>query len=160
VQDLFSQTSAPGGNHRSGKVQLVKGGNRLSISDPVADMLTRIRNANQKMKGKVDIPASKLKERIVKILKEEGYIANYKFISDRKQGILRVYLKYAPNQERAIKGLKQISRPGRRFYCQADELPRVDGGLGTAIISTSQGVMTDKRCREVNLGGEVICFVW
>jgi len=132
----------------------------LSISDPVADMLTRIRNANQKMKGKVDIPASKLKERIVKILKEEGYIANYKFISDRKQGILRVYLKYAPNQERAIKGLKQISRPGRRFYCQADELPRVDGGLGTAIISTSQGVMTDKRCREVNLGGEVICFVW
>lgn len=132
----------------------------MSISDPVADMLTRIRNANQKMKGKVDIPASKLKERIVKILKEEGYIANYKFISDRKQGILRVYLKYAPNQERAIKGLKQISRPGRRFYCQADELPRVDGGLGTAIISTSQGVMTDKRCREVNLGGEVICFVW
>jgi len=132
----------------------------LSISDPVADMLTRIRNANQKMKGKVDIPASRLSEKIVKILKEEGYIANYKFISDRKQGILRVYLKYTTNQEEVIKGLKRISRPGRRFYCQADKLPRVYRGLGIAIISTSQGVMTDKKCREVNLGGEVICYVW
>jgi len=132
----------------------------LSISDPVGDMLTRIRNANQKMKGKVDIPASKLKEKIVKILKEEGYIANYKFISDRKQGILRVYLKYTPSQERVVIGLKRISRPGKRVYCRADELPRVDGGLGIAIISTSQGLMTDKKCREVTLGGEVICYVW
>jgi small subunit ribosomal protein S8 len=112
------------------------------------------------MKGKVDIPASRLNEKIVKILKEEGYIANYKFISDRKQGILRVYLKYTINQEEVIKGLKRISRPGRRFYCQADKLPRVYRGLGIAIISTSQGVMTDKKCREVNLGGEVICYVW
>jgi len=132
----------------------------LSISDPVADMLTRIRNANQKMKGKVDIPASKLKEKIVKVLKEEGYIANYKFISDRKQGILRVYLKYTPEQERVIKGLRRISRPGRRFYCGADGLPRVYRGLGVAIISTSQGVMTAKKCREASLGGEVICYVW
>lgn len=132
----------------------------MSISDSVADMLTRIRNANQKMKGKVDIPASKLKEKIVKILKEEGYIANYKFISDRKQGILRVYLKYADNQERVIKGLKRVSRPGRRFYCPSDKLPRVYRGLGIAIISTSQGVMTDKKCREANLGGEVLCYVW
>jgi len=123
-------------------------------------MLTRIRNANQKMKGKVDIPASKLKEKVVKILKEEGYIANYKFISDRKQGILRVYLKYTPSQERVIKGLKRVSRPGRRFYCRCDELPRVYRGLGIAIISTSQGVMTDRKCREVNLGGEVLCYVW
>jgi len=132
----------------------------VSISDSIADMLTRIRNANQKMKGKVDIPASKLKEKVVKILKEEGYIANYKFISDRKQGILRVYLKYTPNQERVIKGLKRVSRPGRRFYCRCDELPRVYRGLGIAIISTSQGVMTDRKCREVNLGGEVLCYVW
>jgi len=112
------------------------------------------------MKGKVDIPASKLKEKIVKVLKEEGYIANYKFISDRKQGILRVYLKYAANQERVIKGLKRVSRPGRRFYCGCDELPRVYRGLGIAIISTSQGVITDKKCREANLGGEVLCYVW
>ncbi len=132
----------------------------MSISDPVADMLTRIRNANQKRKGKVDIPASKLKEKIVKVLKEEGYIANYKFISDRKQGILRVYLKYTPEQERVIKGLRRISRPGRRFYCGADGLPRVYRGLGVAIISTSQGVMTAKKCREASLGGEVICYVW
>jgi small subunit ribosomal protein S8 len=132
----------------------------LSISDPIADMLTRIRNANQKTKGKVDIPASKLKEKIIKVLKEEGYIANYKFISDRKQGILRVYLKYTPEQERVIKGLRRISRPGRRFYCGADELPRVYRGLGVAIISTSQGVMSAKKCRESNLGGEVICYVW
>lgn len=132
----------------------------MSISDPIADMLTRIRNANQKMKGKVDIPASKLKEKIVKVLKEEGYIANYKFISDRKQGILRVYLKYTLEQERVIKGLRRISRPGRRFYCGADELPRVYRGLGVAIISTSQGVMTAKKCRESKLGGEVICYVW
>ncbi len=132
----------------------------MSISDPVADMLTRIRNANQKRKGKVDIPASKLKEKIVKVLKEEGYIANYKFISDRKQGILRVYLKYTLKQERVIKGLKRVSRPGRRFYCGTDELPRVQRGLGVAIISTSQGVMTAKRCRKASLGGEVICYVW
>jgi len=132
----------------------------LSISDPIGDMLTRIRNANEKMKGKVDIPASKLKEKIVKVLKEEGYIANYKFISDRKQGILRVYLKYTPEQERVIKGLRRISRPGSRFYCPADKLPRVYRGLGTAIISTSQGVMTDKKCREANCGGEVLCYVW
>ena len=132
----------------------------MSISDPVADMLTRIRNANQKRKGKVDIPASKLKEKIVKVLKEEGYIANYKFISDRKQGILRVYLKYTLEQERVIKGLRRISRPGRRFYCGTDELPRVYKGLGVAIISTSQGVMTAKKCREASLGGEVICYVW
>jgi len=132
----------------------------VSISDPIADMLTRIRNANQKMKGKVDIPASKLKEKIVKVLKEEGFIANYKFISDRKQGILRVYLKYTPEQERVIKGLRRISRPGRRFYCGSDKLPRVYRGLGVAIISTSQGVMTAKKCRETKLGGEVICYVW
>ena len=132
----------------------------MSISDPVADMLTRIRNANQKRKGKVDIPASKLKEKIVKVLKEEGYIANYKFISDRKQGILRVYLKYTLKQERVIKGLRRVSRPGRRFYCGTDKLPRVLRGLGVAIISTSQGVMTAKRCREASLGGEVICYVW
>jgi len=160
VQNLFPQIGAPGRNPGCDKIELVKGGNRLSISDSIADMLTRIRNANEKMKGKVDIPASKLKEKILKVLKEEGYIANYKFISDRKQGILRVYLKYAPNQERVIKGLKRVSRPGRRFYCQAKELPRVYRGLGVAIISTPQGVMTDKKCREANLGGEVLCYVW
>ena len=130
------------------------------MTDPIADMLTRIRNANQKKKGKVDIPASKLKEKVVKVLKEEGYIANYKFISDRKQGILRVYLKYTPEQERVIKGLKRVSRPGMRFYCKAGDLPRVYRGLGIAIVSTSQGVMTDKKCREAKFGGEVLCYVW
>jgi len=133
----------------------------MSVSDPIGDMLTRIRNANEKMKGKVDIPATKLNEKIAKILKEEGYIANYKFISDRKQGILRVYLKYTtPNQDRVIKGLKRISRPGRRLYCTADRVPRVFRGLGVAIISTSQGVMTDRKCREAKVGGEVLCYVW
>ncbi len=132
----------------------------MSMTDPIADMLTRIRNANKEFKEKVDIPASKVKKEIIEILKEEGFIANYKLISDRKQGILRVYLKYAYPRERIIKTIKRISRPGLRIYKRFDQLPVVLSGLGMAIISTSKGVMTDKKARQVQVGGEIVCYVW
>lgn len=123
-------------------------------------MLTRIRNANTAMSEKVDIPASKMNEDIAKILKAEGYITDYKLIENRKQGVLRVFLKYGQDRERIICGLRRASKPGRRIYRKAGELPRVMGGLGVAIISTSKGVMTDKQSRENNVGGEVVCEVW
>jgi small subunit ribosomal protein S8 len=123
-------------------------------------MLTRIRNANTAMKEKTDIPASRMNEDIAKILKLEGYIVDYKFIDNRKQGILRLFLKYGPDQMPTISGLRRTSKPGRRVYRKADQLPRVVGGLGIAIISTSQGVLTDKQAREAHVGGEVICEVW
>ncbi len=129
-------------------------------TDPVADMLTVMRNANQNFVEKVDVPASKLKLNIVRILKQENFISNYKFIEDRKQGILRIYLKYTPEHECVIKGLKRISRPGRRIYRTWKNLPKVYNGLGCAIISTSQGLMTDSEARQKKLGGEVICYVW
>lgn len=132
----------------------------MSMSDPVADMLTRIRNANNRIKEKVDIPASKMKEAILKVLKEEGFISNYKFISDRKQGILRVYMKYTAQKERVIRGLKRVSKPGQRVYRESSKVPKVYRGLGIAIISTSHGLMVDRRCREAHLGGEVVCYVW
>jgi small subunit ribosomal protein S8 len=123
-------------------------------------MLTRIRNANMAMNEKVDIPASKVSEDIIKILKYEGYIGDYKFIENRKQGVLRVFLKYGPDRERVISGLQRVSKPGRRVYRKADDLPRVMGGLGVAIVSTSRGLMSDKQSREAGVGGEVICKVW
>ncbi|MCK5534661.1 30S ribosomal protein S8 [bacterium] len=132
----------------------------MAMTDPIADMLTRIRNANKEFHEKVDIPASKVKRGITEILKEEGYIANYKHISDRKQGILRVYLKYTLNKSRVIKKIKRISRPGLRIYKRFDQLPKVLGGLGTAIISTSKGLMTDEKARQAQIGGEVICYIW
>jgi small subunit ribosomal protein S8 len=132
----------------------------MSLSDPIADMLTRIRNANMAMNEKVDIPASKVSEDIIKILKYEGYIGDYKFIENRKQGVLRVFLKYGPDRERVISGLQRVSKPGRRVYRKADDLPRVMGGLGVAIVSTSRGLMSDKQSREAGVGGEVICKVW
>ena len=132
----------------------------MSMTDPVADMLTRIRNANNAFHEKVDIPASKLKMEIVKILKKEGYIKNYKYIEDRKQGIIRVYLKYGDNKEKVITQLVRVSKPGLRVYSRANKIPKVLGGLGTAIISTSKGVLTDKESRKLNVGGEVICYVW
>ena len=132
----------------------------MSLSDPIADMLTRIRNANMRMSEKVDIPSSKMNEDIAKILKSEGYIIDYKIIDNTKQGVLRVDLKYASDRTRTIEGLRRVSKPGRRVYRKARELPRVMGGLGVAIISTPSGVLTDKQSREANVGGEVICEVW
>jgi small subunit ribosomal protein S8 len=132
----------------------------MSLSDPIADMLTRIRNASMSMNEKVDTLASKITDDIARILKREGYITDYKFIDNRKQGVLRIVLKYGPGRERIIRGLRRVSRPGRRVYRKADEIPRVMGGLGIAIVSTSRGLMTDKQSREAHVGGEVLCEVW
>jgi small subunit ribosomal protein S8 len=125
-----------------------------------ADLLTRIRNANLVRHETVEIPASKAKKEIVEILKREGFIRDAEYVEDNKQGIIRVFLKYGPNNERVITGLKRISKPGLRVYAKSLEIPRVLGGLGIAIISTSKGVMTDKEARQAKAGGEVICYVW
>ena len=132
----------------------------MSMTDPVADMLTRIRNANHAGHEKVDIPGSKLKTNIAGILKKEKFIKNYKFIEDHKQGTIRLYLKYGPNNERILTNLKRISKPGLRVYVDSDNIPKVVGGLGIAVISTSKGVMTDIACRKLGIGGELICYVW
>lgn len=132
----------------------------MVMSDPIADMLTRIRNANVVRHETVELPASKVKKQIAEILKREGFIRDAEYIEDNKQGIIRIFLKYGPNQERVITGLKRISKPGLRVYTQATEVPRVLGGLGIAIISTSKGIMTDKEARQVKSGGEVVCYVW
>ena len=132
----------------------------MHVTDPVADMLTRIRNANSAKHETVDIPASKVKKAIAEILNEEGYIKGYQVIDDGKQGIIKVTLKYSANKEKVLSGLKRISKPGLRVYASRDELPRVLKGLGIAIISTSQGIMTDKKARAKNIGGEVLAFVW
>jgi len=132
----------------------------VSMTDPIADLLTRIRNASMAYHDTVDIPASRLKRDIVQILKDEGFIQDYQLIKQDPQGILRVYLKYGPNKERVITGLKRISKPGLRIYAKANEIPRVLGGLGVAILSTSRGVMTDRQARREGVGGEVICYVW
>lgn len=129
------------------------------LTDPIADMLTRIRNAIQIKAEKVDIPISKIKLEIAKILKEEGFIRAYKVLKDRKQGILRVIPKYFDN-ESVISGLKRISKPGRRVYVGSKEIPVVMGGLGIAIITTSKGIFSDKACKRDGVGGEVICYVW
>ena len=132
----------------------------MHVTDPVADMLTRIINANSAKHETVDIPASKVKKAIAEILNEEGYIKGYQVIDDGKQGIIKVTLKYGANKEKVLSGLKRISKPGLRVYASRDELPRVLKGLGIAIISTSQGIMTDKKARAKNIGGEVLAFVW
>ena len=132
----------------------------MSLSDPIADMLTRIRNANTALLEKTDVPASKMNEDIAKILKGEGYIVDYKIIENNKQGILRVFLKYGPDHSRTILGLRRRSKPGRRVYRKAKELPRVVDGLGVAVISTPKGVLTDRQAREANVGGEVVCEIW
>jgi small subunit ribosomal protein S8 len=129
-------------------------------TDPVADMLTRIRNASSAEHEKVDIPASKLKIRIAEILKEEGFIKNFRIIEDSKQGTLRVYLKYGAANEKIIAGLVRISKPGRRTYVTADRIPSILGGMGVAILSTSKGVLTDRQSRKQKIGGEVLCYVW
>ncbi len=130
------------------------------MTDPIADMLTRIRNANVVYREVVDVPASRMKRALAHILKEEGYIRDYELVEDGKQGTLRLHLKYGANRERVITGLKRISRPGLRVYAGHDELPRVLGGLGIAVLSTSRGIMTEKRAREEHIGGEVLCYVW
>ena len=132
----------------------------MSLSDPIADMLTRIRNAVKMKKKDVSLPASRIKVEIAKILKEEGYIKNFKVIDDNKQGVLILILKYTEDNESVISGLRRISRPGCRIYCDKDNIPQVLDGLGIAIISTSQGIATGKRCRELGVGGEVLCYVW
>ena len=132
----------------------------MVMTDPIADFLTRIRNANMVMHEKVEIPASKTKIALAEILKNEGFIKDYEQVEDGKQGIIRVYLKYGPNREKVISGLKRIRKPGLKVYCKKDEIPKVLGGLGIAIISTSKGIVTDKEARKLGLGGEVICYVW
>jgi small subunit ribosomal protein S8 len=130
------------------------------VTDPVADLLARIRNGSLAEHEKVDIPASKLKVRLAEILKEEGFIKNFRFIEDKRQGVLRVYLKYGPGQERVISGLRRVSKPGRRLYVGADRVPSVLGGMGVAILSTPRGLLTDRESRKAKVGGEVLCYVW
>lgn len=130
------------------------------MTDPIADMLTRIRNSNNAKHKTVDVPASNIKREIAQILLDEGYIKSFDFIEDNKQGMLKVELKYTQDGDRVISGLKRISKPGLRVYANSQELPKVLGGLGIAIISTSKGIITDKTARELNVGGEVICYVW
>lgn len=132
----------------------------MSMSDPIADFLTRIRNANMAQHESVEIPASKMKKDIAEILKNEGFIRDVEYVDDNKQGIIRVFLKYGKDGQRVISGLKRISKPGLRSYVKADAVPKVLNGLGIAIISTSEGVVTDKVARAKNIGGEVIAYVW
>jgi len=132
----------------------------MVMTDPIADMLTRIRNANHAKHEFVDVPSSKIKKELANILLEEGYIKGFDVIDDGKQGIIRVELKYQQNKGRVITGIKRISKPGLRVYVGKDETPKVLGGLGIAIISTSQGIITDKKARKQGVGGEVICYVW
>ena len=133
----------------------------MQITDPIADMLTRIRNANNAKHDTVDVPASNMKKAIAQILLDEGYIKNFQLIDDGTQGVIRITLKYVqPGKEKVISGLRRVSKPGLRVYAGADELPRVLKGLGIAIVSTSKGIMTDKKAREAHVGGEVLAFVW
>ena len=129
-------------------------------SDPIADLLTRIRNASRAEHEKVDIPSSKLKVRIAELLKDEGFIKNFRVLEDKKQGVLRVYLKYGPGNERMISGLVRVSTPGRRVYTGHDKIPSILGGMGVALISTSRGVLTDRDARKERVGGEVLAYVW
>jgi small subunit ribosomal protein S8 len=130
------------------------------LTDPIADMLTRMRNAILIKNEKVDIPASKLKVEIAKILKEEGFIKSYKIIKDRKQGVLKVTLKYTSENEPLITGLKRISKPGRRAYVGKDAVPKVMDGVGISVLTTSRGIMSDRTCRREGVGGEVLCYIW
>ena len=132
----------------------------MTMTDPIADMLTRIRNANTVGHETVEIPASKMKKAIAEILKEVGYITDFDVIEDDKQGMIKVTMKYGSNKERVISGIKKISKPGLKVYAKANEVPKVLGGLGIAIISTSKGIVSDKEARKLGVGGEVICYVW
>ena len=132
----------------------------MAMTDVIADMLTRIRNANDAGHPEVTIPCSKMKKAIAQTLKDEGYIQDFEVIEDNKQDLLKIYLKYGPNKQKVITGIKRISKPGLRIYANKDNIPQVMGGLGTVILSTSKGIMTDKQARKEKIGGEVICYVW
>ncbi len=132
----------------------------MQITDAIADMLTRVRNASSAKHESVDIPASNIKKDVARILLDEGYVKNVEYIEDDKQGLIRIALKYTGNKQKVISGIKRISKPGLRVYASKDELPKVLGGLGVAIISTSRGVMTDKKARAEGVGGEVLAFIW
>ncbi len=132
----------------------------MTLTDPIADILTRIRNATMIKKKEVDIPSSYMKVEIVRIMKDEGYIKNFRVIDDKLQGILKVYIKYTKNNVSVISGLKKISKPGCRIYCKRGSIPKVLGGLGIVIVSTSQGILTGRRCEELGIGGEVLCHIW
>lgn len=132
----------------------------MVMTDPIADMLTRIRNANMVRHEKLEIPASNMKKEVANILKEEGFVRDVEFVEDNKQGIIRIFLKYGQNNERVITGLKRISKPGLRVYAKANEVPRVLNGIGIAIVSTSQGIMTDREARQKQVGGEILAYVW
>jgi small subunit ribosomal protein S8 len=132
----------------------------MVMTDPIADMLTRIRNANIVRHEKLELPASKLKKQVAEILKREGFIRDVEYMEDNKQGVIRIFLKYGASNERVISGLKRISKPGLRVYAKATEIPRVLGGLGIAIVSTSNGILTDKEARQQQMGGEILAYVW
>lgn len=132
----------------------------MVMTDPIADMLTRIRNANIVRDKVVEIPSSAIKRELARIMKNEGYVDDFEHVDDGKQGVIRLYLKYGAGRERVISGLKRISRPGLRIYAQKDQIPKVLGGLGIAILSTSSGIMTDKEARRSGVGGEVLCYIW
>ncbi len=132
----------------------------MTLTDPIADILTRIRNATMIKKKEIDIPSSHMKVEIARIMKDEGYIKNFRVIDDKLQGILKVYIKYTKNNVSVISGLKKISKPGCRIYCKRGSIPKVLGGLGIVIISTSQGILTGRRCEELGIGGEVLCHIW
>ncbi len=131
-----------------------------TVTDPIADMLTRIRNANAAGHGEVRVPASKLKAEIARILKEEGFIQDWTWVQDGPQGTLRITLKYGPKRERVLRGIRRVSKPGLRVYVRRQEIPRVRGGLGVAILSTPRGILTDRQARRLGVGGEVLCYVW
>ena len=132
----------------------------MTMTDPIADMLTRIRNANMVRHEKLELPASNIKKEIAEILKREGFVRDVEYIEDDKQGIIRIFLKYGQNEERVITGLKRISKPGLRVYAKSEEVPKVLNGLGIALVSTSQGLITDKEARAKKVGGEVLAYVW
>lgn len=132
----------------------------MSLTDPIADMLTRIRNAVKVKKKEVNIPSSRMKVEIAKILKDEGFIKNFKVIDDNKQGILNITLKYAEDNQSVISGLRRVSRPGCRIHCKRESIPKVLAGLGIVILSTSKGITTGKKCEEVGVGGEILCCIW
>lgn len=132
----------------------------MQITDTIADMLTRIRNANTAKHPTVDVPCSNIKKKIAEILVEEGYIKNYRVIEDNKQSVIRITLKYTENKSQVITGLRRVSKPGLRIYSSCKDMPKVMKGLGVAIVSTSKGIMTDKKAREMNVGGEILAFVW
>lgn len=132
----------------------------MTMSDPIADMLTRIRNANTVRHEKLEVPASNMKKEIAQILKNEGFVRDVEFVEDDKQGIIRIFLKYGQDNERVITGLKRISKPGLRVYAKSNEVPKVLNGLGIALVSTSQGILTDKEARAKQVGGEIVAYVW